>query len=235
MPKTRIEAGDTPGIVFTPRDQSGPFPLVLLGHGAHTGKDDPTMQALCWGLAYAVPSAVLCIDAPAHGERKAPGISDSDFDAVVRHNMGDPTNHARLADDWRRAAAAARAAVPTIDERSAYAGFSMGSIFGASIVADLGFDGPVVLAVGGLHGPASSHLPENDLIRAGIARFGDRPVLMLNMTDDEHFPLDLAIGLFCEIPTTDKRMIVYQGTHSELPGECIPAAGRFLAERLART
>lgn len=211
MPKTHISAGDAAGLVFTPRDAPAPgttLPLVLLGHGAHTGKDDLTMQALCWGLAYGVPSAVLCLDAPGHGERKRGGITDGEFDRLVRDGMGDAATHVRFANDWQAAAKAARATVDGIDDRTGYAGFSMGAVFGASIAARV-VDGPVVLAVGGLRGAdADRGEDQNTLMRAGVAQLVDRPVIMLNMTRDEHFQIELAIELFESLPTRDKRMLV---------------------------
>jgi hypothetical protein len=234
MPKLHVTAGDVPGIVFTPRDSTGPLPLVLLGHGAHFGKDDPTMQALCWGFAYGVPSAVLCIDAPIHGERRPAGMTDEEFDGAVGALMSDPANYARLATDWQSAAKAARAAVPLIDNRTAYAGFSMGSVFGVSIAADLGFDrGPLVFAVGGLRGHAEGHT-QNEQMRAGAARLVDRDVLMLNMTRDESFPLPLAVELLESFPTTRKRMMVWQGTHVDIPPEAIVHGSTFMRECFAR-
>jgi hypothetical protein len=238
MPKTHVTAGDVPGFVFTPRDVEGPLPLVLLGHGAHFGKDDPTMQALCWGFAYGVPSAVLCIDAPNHGERRPPHTADEDFDRLVREGMSDAATHARLAADWQAGAKAARAGVPIIDERTAYAGFSMGSVFGVSIAADLGFDdGPLVFAVGGLRDAAvdgADATTQNELMRAGAARLVDRDVLMLNMTRDEHFPIGLAVELLESFPTARKRMMVWQGTHVDVPPEAIVHASQFVRECFAR-
>ena len=231
MPKTHITAGDVPGIVFTPRDTApdARLPLVLLGHGAHFGKDDPTMQALCWGLAYGVPSAVLCIDAPHHGERRPPGLDDAGFDALVHKGMGDPDTHLRFADDWRAAMAAARAEVPVIDERTGYAGFSMGSIFGVSIVSAIGFQGPIVLAVGGLRGDdANGAHEQNMLMRTGAETLVDRDVLMLNMTRDEAFPISRAVELFELLPTTSKHMVVWQGAHTDLPPAAIEHASTFL-------
>jgi hypothetical protein len=238
MPKIHVTAGDVPGIVFTPRDVAGPLPLVLLGHGAHFGKDDPTMQALCWGFAYGVPSAVLCIDAPHHGERRPAGTSDEEFDALVRSGMSDAANHARLAADWQAGAKAARAAVPAIDDRTAYAGFSMGSVFGVSIAADLGFDsGPLVFAVGGLRDESidpTAAATQNELMRAGAARLADRDILMLNMTRDEHFPIVLAVELLEAFPSARKRMMVWQGGHVDIPPEAIVHASTFVRECFAR-
>lgn len=233
MPKTHITAtGDVPGIVFTPRDTPGDarLPLVLLGHGAHFGKDDPTMQALCWGLAYGVPSAVLCIDAPNHGERRPPGLDDDAFDALVHKGMRDPDTHLRFADDWRAAIVAAREAVPQIDARTGYAGFSMGSIFGVSIASAIGFDGPIVFAVGGLRGEdADGARDQNALMATGADTLIDRDVLMLNMTNDEAFPIARAIELFERLPTQSKHMVVWQGAHTDLPPAAVEHASAFLA------
>ncbi len=211
---------------------------MLLGHGAHFGKDDPTMQALCWGFAYGVPSAVLCIDAPNHGERRPAATTDEEFDALVRRGMSDPATHIQLAADWQAAAKAARAAVPIIDDRTAYAGFSMGSVFGVSIAADLGFDdGPLVFAVGGLRDAAvdgQAAEVQNEMMRAGAARLVDRDVLMLNMTRDEHFPILLAVELLESFPTTRKRMMLWQGTHVDIPPEAIMYAAAFVRDCFAR-
>ena len=70
-------------------------------------------------------------------------------------------------------------------------------------------------------------------MRAGAARLVDRDLLMLNMTRDEHFHIALALELFESFPTTGKRMVVWQGTHIDLPAEAIVHASTFLRERLS--
>ncbi len=61
-----------------------------------------------------------------------------------------PTNHAQLVADWRAVETAARAADPRITGPTGYAGFSMGAMFGLSIVADLASVSAAVFALGGL-------------------------------------------------------------------------------------
>jgi pimeloyl-ACP methyl ester carboxylesterase len=225
----RIEADGVPGLLFAPRGDE-PLPLVLLGHGAHTGKDDEHMQILCRSFARGLPAAVLVIDCPGHGERRPE--SDADYLAGVERNMADASVHHQLAQEWTTMAAAVRSSEPRIDDRTAYVGFSMGSIFGASIVQDLPFVGPVVLALGGFVGP--SRIPgTNDLIEAGLRALGDREVLMVSMTRDESFPFADALRAFELIPGP-KRMFVYEGGHIDIPGEAVRLAGQFLQRTLAR-
>jgi len=56
-------------------------------------------------------------------------------------------------------------------------------------------------------------------------------VLMLNMTRDEHFPIDGAIEVLEAIPGP-KRMGVWAGTHVDIPPEAIVQANQFLARAL---
>ncbi len=223
----RMTAGEVPGLLFAPAGD-GPLPLVLLGHGAHLGKDDEHMQILCRSFARQLPAAVLVIDCPDHGERRP--VNDADYLAAVERNMADAAVHHQLAREWTDAAAAARATDARIDDRTAYVGFSMGSIFGASIVQDLPFVGPVVLALGGFVAP--QRLPgTNDLIEAGLRSLGDREVLMVSMTHDESFPFTEAVRAFGLIPGP-KRMFVWEGGHIDIPGEAIRHAGQFLQRTL---
>ena len=223
----RLEVNDVPALLFAPAG-SDPLPLVLLGHGAHTSKDDAMMQVLCRSFARHLPSAVLIIDCPGHGERRPD--SDADYLAGVERNMADAAVHHQLADEWTAAARAARAADPRIDDRTAYVGFSMGSIFGASILQDMPFVGPVVLALGGFVGPGRVE-GANDLIEAGLRALGDREVLMISMTRDESFPFAEALRAFELIPGP-KRMFVYEGGHVDIPGEAVRLAGQFLQRTL---
>jgi hypothetical protein len=61
---------------------------------------------------------------------------------------------------------------------------------------------------------------------------GEREVLMLNMTRDEHFPIAGAIDAF-ELMPGPKRMGVWSGTHVEFPPEAMEQALAFLTRTLA--
>ena len=151
----RLEAaaggGPAPALLFVPRSEPGtPLPLVLLGHGAHQSKDDEIAQLLARAIARGVPAGVALMDAPGHGELRIAGSSDAEYDRDVRRRMGDPDGDAALVAEWTAVAAAARAAAPVLSGALGYAGFSMGALFGLSIVADLPDVRAALFALGGV-------------------------------------------------------------------------------------
>ena len=101
-------------------------------------------------------------------------------------------------------------------------------MFGLAIVADLDSVGAALFALGGLVGDEV----RDDLIRSEVRRLGGREVLMLNMTRDEHFPIDGAIEVLELIPGP-KRMGVWTGTHADIPPEAIQLAVEFFGRTLA--
>jgi len=225
---TRLTAdGVPPAVLFVPPGDHDGLPLILFGHGAHLSKDDPIMQMIAKGFCRGVPAAVAVMDCPGHGERRPAGSTDEEFFAEVARLMSDPANHAQLAADWRAVETAARAADARITGPTGYAGFSMGAMFGLSIVADLASVGSAVFALGGLMGDPV----RDDLIRSGAARLGGREVLMLNMTRDEHFAIEGALEVLELIPGP-KRMGVWTGTHTDIAPEAIQLAVDFFRRTL---
>jgi dienelactone hydrolase len=218
-----------PALLFVPPGD-GPLPLVLLGHGAHLSKDDAVMQVLARGFARGVPAGVALMDCPGHGERRPAGSTDEEFERDVALRMRDPGRDAALVADWLAVAAAARAAEPRLTGALGYAGFSMGALLGLSIVADLPEVRAAVFALGGVIDDAQ--VARNAKVRDGASRLGEREVLMLNMTRDEHFPITGAIEVFEAIPGA-KRMGVWAGTHVDIPPEAIVQANQFFARTLA--
>jgi dienelactone hydrolase len=224
--------GSVPALVFVPDDPPARMPLVLLGHGAHLGKDDATMQLLCRALA-SVPAAVAIMDAPGHGERRPQHLTDEAWEADVVARMGDPAVHVQVLAEWPLVIVEARRAVPAASGSVGYAGFSMGSIFGLSIVGDLPEVRAALFAVGGFVVEERAHSNAvNRMIANGIAKLGDREVLMVNMTDDESFPIARAIEVLEAIPGPCS-MHVYVGGHRDLPPASMPGMVRFLRRALA--
>jgi fermentation-respiration switch protein FrsA (DUF1100 family) len=227
-----------PTLLFVPRTDA-PLPLVLLGHGAHQSKDDPIAQLLARALARGVPAGVALIDSPGHGERRRADSSEADYLRDVRRRMFDPAGDAALAAEWSAVARAARAAARELSGPTGYAGFSMGALFGLSIVADLPDVRAALFALGGLASEdgsddgRSATAARNDRIRDGARRLRDREILMVNMTRDEHFPMTGALEVFEAIPGP-KRMGVWAGTHEELPPESMKLITDFFGRTLAR-
>jgi pimeloyl-ACP methyl ester carboxylesterase len=231
--------GLVPATLFISRDVVAGAPIILLGHGAHTSKDDPTMQMLARALARGIGAGVATLDCPGHGERRPAGLDEAGFDALVQANMTDPAVFDQLAMEWPLVLAAARARDQRLTGATAYAGFSMGSIFGFGLVSRLPDVRVVLLAVGGLldedavdPAAAKRNRARNHIIRDGATRFGDRDVLMTNMTRDEHFPIAGAIEVFTLLPGP-KRMVIWEGTHEQLPAEAMTMAIDFLRPRIA--
>ncbi|MDQ1458393.1 MAG: hypothetical protein QOH28_4013 [Actinomycetota bacterium] len=217
-----------PTLLFVPPGDHEALPLILFGHGAHLSKDDPVMQMIAKGFCRGVPAAVAVMDCPGHGERRGSEVTDDRFEAEIARRMSDPRNYAQLTADWRAVCVAARTTDGRVTGPTGYAGFSMGAMFGLSIVADLESVGSAVFALGGLMGDEV----RDDLIRSGVRRLGGREVLMLNMTRDEHFPIDGAIEVLESIPGP-KRMGVWAGAHADIPPEAIQLAVDFFRRTLA--
>ncbi len=230
MPLTLIRLADDrtpPTVLFVPPGDHETLPLILFGHGAHLSKEDPIMQMIAKGFARGVTAAVAVMDAPGHGERRAADTTDDEFLVDVARRMSDPANHAQLTADWRAVETAARAADPRLSGPVGYAGFSMGAMFGLSIVADLASVSAAVFALGGLTGDDA----RDALVRSGAGRLGGREVLMLNMTRDEHFPIDGAVEVLELIPGP-KRMGLWTGTHADLPPEAVQLGVDFFRRTL---
>ncbi|MDQ1477655.1 MAG: hypothetical protein QOE62_2884 [Actinomycetota bacterium] len=230
MPLSPLRLADDrtpPTLLLVPPGEREALPLILFGHGAHLSKDDPIMQMIAKGFCRGAGAAVAMMDAPGHGERRVAGSTDEEFAADVARRMSSRENHTLLTNDWRAVETAARAADARITGPAGYAGFSMGAMFGLSIVADLPSVVAAVFALGGLmHDDV-----RNDLVRSGAARLTGREVLMLNMTRDEHFPIDGAMEVLEMLPGP-KRMGVWTGTHVDIPPEAIQLAVDFFGRTL---
>jgi dienelactone hydrolase len=229
-----VDGDPVPALVFVPRSPS-PLPLVLFGHGAHLSKDDEVMQILARAIAAGVPAGVAVMDCPGHGDRRARGLTDEAFERDVARRMRDPAGDAALIADWEAIASAVRTRLPVLSGPLGYVGFSMGALFGLSIVADMPDVRAAVFALGGVvDGDAFGGrrgMARNARVRDAASRLGDREVLMLNMTRDEHFPLAGAIEVLEAIPGP-KRMAVWAGTHIDIAPEAITLANQFLARTL---
>jgi dienelactone hydrolase len=225
-----VASGPAPAYLYVPR-ADGPLPLVLVGHGAHQSKDDPIAQILAKTIALGTPAAVALMDAPGHGERRLAGSSDEEYDRDVQRRMRDTNGDAALVAEWITIIAAARAAAPQITGPVGYAGFSMGALLGLSIVADLPDVRAAVFALGGVLNDEPRNVARSERVREGARRMGEREVLMLNMTRDEHFPIAGAIDAF-ELMPGPKRMGVWAGTHVEFPPEAMEQTLAFFTRTL---
>lgn len=220
----RVEIGDIPARLYVPSGSSG---LLLLGHGGGQSKDSPRFVRLARQCAEATGLAVVCIDAIAHGDRNdvptaapAPGIPRGWHSSVS----------ARMVQDWQAVAEA----LGSIGPAQAYVGVSMGAIFGVPTVAAISSIKAAVFVVGGV--PAGGGIddpPLGPLLEAAATRLEHADVLMLNMTQDDIFPIRNVHVVFDAVRGRSKRLMFWEGGHDDWPDELIAESMTFLHRHLA--
>jgi uncharacterized protein len=219
-----------PGVLLLPKGP-GPFPLVLLQHGAGGSKDAPYLDPVRrpWaerGLA------VASIDFPLHGERSSAKLTEQLL-ATLAARSANASGLAVFEEFARQAvtdlarALDALAPLPAIDAaRIGYAAFSLGAILGSLFVP---YDERVLaaaMAVGG----AGIGPPTLDPV-AHIGRFAPRPLLFVNATRDERIPRAAAEALH-GAALDPKEVLWFDAGHADLPGRAVKAMWTFLATHL---
>lgn len=221
-----------PGRLLLPPDGDGPFPLVILQHGARGSKDADYMLPVAapWARAGA---AVASIDLPLHGERRNAKLTGLLLGALGLE--GRPTAAGRtILDEFVRQAVGdlrrlvdAAARLPQVDpERVVFAGLSLGSIVGATYVAHDPRPRAAALALGGggFGGPASDPVSH-------VQRIAPRPVLFVNATRDETVPRSATEALFAAAGDP-KEIHWFDAGHQDLPGNALKTMWQFLHRHL---
>jgi dienelactone hydrolase len=222
-----------PGQLLLPDEGRGPFPLVLLQHGAGGSKDSDYLDAarLPWVRGGV---AVASIDFPLHGERanaKLSGLLLAGFadlqglERVHARTLWEGFANQALHDLGR--ALDALAPHPEIDiERTAYAGFSLGAIIGAVFCSREPRLRAAALALGGGgFGPTAF-----DPVRHN-GGFAGRPLLLINATGDQRVPRTAAEALHAAA-LDPKELLWFDSGHHDLPGRALKAMWQFLARAL---
>jgi hypothetical protein len=221
-----------PGRLLLPPAGRGPFPLVLLAHGANGAKDAPYMVRVAapWARGGA---AVASIDFPLHGQRASPKLA-----GLLRAGLGlAPAGGAgacELAREFARQAVHdlrrcldALARLEALDSgRVAFAGLSLGAIVGAAFCAADPRPRAAALALaGGGMGP-----PELDPVRC-VGRIAPRPVLFVNATRDATIPREAAERLHAAAGEPSE-VRWFESGHADLPGQAFKAIWGFLRPHL---
>ncbi|MGE4607461.1 MAG: hypothetical protein AAEJ52_12035 [Myxococcota bacterium] len=218
-----------PGRLLLPGTREGPIPLVLLAHGAGGAKDAPYMDSAAGPWARR-GLAVASIDFPLHGER-----SEAKLYQMLVAELADPDpNGLGLAADFALQALAdlsnalsALCESSEIDARRiGYAGFSLGSIIGATFCAGESRIRAAALALGGAGLGGASFDPTRH-----IADFAPRPLLFVNAKSDETIPREAALALSAAA-AEPKQQLWFDGTHNQLPGQALKAMYQFLERHL---
>lgn len=226
-----------PGRLLLPPAGDGPFPLILLQHGAGGSKDAAYLDATGgpWGRGGA---AIATLDFPLHGERASAKLSEmllaglrgpsesreSEAGESVAMLMREFFHQAVV--DLHRALDVLEQ-LPEIDaERTAFAGFSLGTIVGAAFCGLDPRPRAAAFAIGG----GGTGPPDMDPAR-NVGRFAPRPSLFVNATGDEVISREAAEALFAG-GGEPKQMLWFEGSHAQLPGEALKAMWLFLKQHL---
>jgi dienelactone hydrolase len=222
-----------PGLLLLPPDGDGPFPLVLLQHGAGGSKHADYLDAarLPWVRRGA---AVASIDFPLHGERASAKLTEQLLGVPLAKVQSAHRDTVALLGEFNRQAVHdlgraldALVTLPEIDAtRVAYAGFSMGAIVGAIFCPTDARLRAAALALGG----AITIPPDFDPAQR-IAAFAPRPLLFVNAANDERIPRAAAEALHAAA-RDPKEVAWFDCGHNDLPGAGLKAMWRFLARHL---
>lgn len=218
-----FEGRRVPALVLTPPEASGPRPVIMLGHGAGGSKDEPQMLSIARWLVRREGWAVAIIDGPVHGERRSGDATSVGQEA--RQMLVQRETYDAMAADWRRTLDACGELPDVGDGRAAYLGFSMGTILGVPTVAAEPRVKCAVFAIGGIIG-------DKDNLLGRAAEQIERPVLMINQTEDEIFSHEAAFRLYDSLPGP-KRIFFYPGGHTGVPREAMDRTREFLRAHLA--
>ncbi len=212
-----------PALVLTPDGAQGERPAVMLGHGAGGSKEEPQMLSIARWLVRREGFAVAIIDGPVHGERRSGDGAQVGLEA--RQRLVERETYEAMAVDWQRTLDACGELPDVGNARPAYLGFSMGTVLGvASVAADPRY-ACAVFAIGGIIGGRPNLLSE-------AAQRIDKPVLMINQTEDEIFSRESAFALYDCFPGP-KRLFFYPGGHTGVPREAMERVREFLHAQLA--
>jgi pimeloyl-ACP methyl ester carboxylesterase len=214
-----------PGVLWTPGHGSAGKPLVLFGHGASGDRHQTPIHYVARKLVAESGFSALAIDGPVHGRRK---VGDGARGAFAVEWQRDGCVDDMLG-DWR----AALDAVQLLDDVGrgpvGYWGLSMGTIFGAPLVAAEPRIRVAVLGLMGVTGPTEAY---RQRIRAAADAIAC-PVLFLMQLHDELFTREQYLELFDRMVSDDKRIHANPGLHPEVPVEELDYSAEFLTRYLA--
>lgn len=223
--------GPVPAMLWLPAQGLGPWPAVLVGHGAGGHKEAPIVVRAARELTE-LNCAVVSIDLPFHGDRTPPeevGLSPAErrnrlgLDAWRERNAHSTTEAVA---DWRAALDAAQARAEVSDGPAGYFGLSLGTRSGLPLAAA---EKRIAAAALGLFGYTAETGP------AGVpeaARGVTVPVLFLVQWDDELYPREGGLTLFDLLASPRKTLHANPGRHLDIPAAEITAALEFVARQL---
>ena len=214
-----------PTVLWTPLDRMGPRPLLLVSHGGSGHKLSDLVLNIAKPMVEQHKIAVVAIDGPVHGERREKfedGVS-------VRQEFRDLWSNGESVDtmiaDWS-AVLVQLSDRPNIDLNSvAWYGISMGTAYGIPVVAAEPLIRAALLGMWGTCRQPSKRLSMD-------AKKIEIPILFQMQSEDPLFSVSGQEELFGQIASSDKRLTVHHGTHTDPSGKQLEEAVNFLITHL---
>jgi dienelactone hydrolase len=223
-----VDGRTVPVIVWTPTNARGRRPLVLVGHGGSGHKTSQLVLDIMRPLVTQHGLVVAAIDGPVHGARR----KVFDAGATVRQEFRDlwarGGSIAPMVADWR-ATIDALGELPEVDaDAIGWYGISMGTAYGLPLVAA---EPRIHAAVLGMWGTCRAGSEQLAFDAANV----HVPVLFQQKADDEFFTGAGQVDLYERLASSDKRLWVYPGRHTDPAGEQLDDAIGFLRAHLTRS
>ena len=220
--EVRFLLHETPGRLWLPDGEEGPFPLVLIQHPGMGSKDDAIVSGPARAWATTHRWACLGLDAPGHGERAV-----ADPFAALQDPEQAAAMAAQFAGEVHDAIDALAERYPVDTGRLGYYGYSLGAMLGIPAVAGDGRFRAAVFAAAGtgpLSGPAEgpgSHLPA----LANVA------VRVIAKERDEVVAPEATVELYGAVPG-EKDLVTLPGGHFAIDDDVVGAAEEWLVGQL---
>lgn len=212
-----------PAVYWAPAEPA--WGVVLSCHGGSGHKMSGGNQAIAQACV-ARGLAVLAIDGPVHGDRRADRSTDPQRAIEsYRQAWGEGVGRTSMADDMSAALDALRALDGFAHLPVGYIGVSMGTGYGLPFLAREPRIAAAAIGLWGMSYPASDHLWD-------FARRIQCPLWFTMQWDDPKFERNSTFELFDALGARDKRLVAYPGGHVELEGERLRDAVDFLDKRL---
>jgi uncharacterized protein len=238
---TSVHDQRVPGLLVYDSGTPAPRPVLLIGHGLNSGKDDERLHLLRRAWA-AHGFACVSIDAPHHGERAAA----TPLDVLALFTLPYSGLHfvQQTVIDLRRAVDYIATRPDLATDRLAYVGFSMSTFLGVQFVAVEPRVTAACFALGGAglfhflvsRAPAASK-QDQELVANLVdplhyaPHIAPRPVLQVNGATDSVVPAALGHMLHGAL-AEPKRIVWYDGGHNGIPESALAEMRHFLEHHL---
>ena len=213
------------GAIWSPENSLPNKPLVLLGHGASGDCFQAPVVSMAYRMVRHFGFHAAAIDGPVHGRRQ----KDSGGRTAFLEEWRRPETVDEMIADWQITISSLQSQSEIGCGPLAYWGLSMGTIYGAPLVAS---DLPIkaaVLGLMGLTGPTEHYRNQIQAAAEAITC----PVLFLIQLEDELFPRAPCFALFDALASEYKTLHANPGLHSSVPREELKYSEQFLAHYLS--